>query len=172
MRALRMAVAQTRLSDRELLAVRAFQPPPPDGEPRRQILTAGELGLVPEYRPSPSWYRSFAAREEETHEAVQCAFAGAMGGVPDDVTVRSLAAPGLPGPVLVGVAHREEDLLVVGASARRWWCRNSVGRYCAARVGCPVRVVPPHELARAIEGRHRPWRQRTFDDLLAGNPPV
>jgi len=167
LRTLRVAVTQARLRDRELVAVRAFSPPR-DREPQVRLA----FGLPGSGGASQSWRRELAARERQALSIVERAFGQAMGVVPDTVRVRSLAVPGLPGPVLVDSDGWENDLLVVGTSASRHplaltrLFRRSVSCYCAARAACPVLLVPPHELAREVGSRHRPWRRRELENLL------
>src|SRR5919197_554688 len=71
---------------------------------------------------------------EALREQLESAFHEALGGVPEDLAIRSVVMTGEPGPALVQYACREEDLLVVGASCRgglrRIWQRP-VGAYCA-----------------------------------------
>jgi nucleotide-binding universal stress UspA family protein len=75
----------------------------------------------------------------------------ALGGIPADVGVRSVALEAAAGPGLVGFADRDDDLLVVGDAQtfgiRRLWS-GRVAHYCINRATCPVLVVPPPALAR------------------------
>ncbi|HUZ56185.1 MAG TPA: universal stress protein [Streptosporangiaceae bacterium] len=65
---------------------------------------------------------------------------------------------GEAGRVLLQIASRPEDLLVVGAGRRGALVRmarsGKVSRYCLARARCPVLAVPPPGLAQ--EAGH--WR--------------
>jgi nucleotide-binding universal stress UspA family protein len=128
--ALRTAVAEARLRDVAVLAVRAW------------TFRAGsrEPGV-------PRWRREIAAEAART---LTRAFAAAMGGPPGDVTVEMTIAEGLPERVLVDLANRADDLLVIGGTGAGVWHpgRTLVVRYCARRARCPVLVVPPPELAR------------------------
>lgn len=135
LQALRLAVDEARRRDATLHAVRTWEPAPSDpGSPEmsgthpRGTLAAAAAGVI-------------------------CrAFAETMGGEPDDVAVHTVVVPDAPGPVLVGYACRDRDLLVLGAGGRgllrRLW-GNSVVRYCVTRAACPVLVVPPPPLTRA-----------------------
>jgi len=79
----------------------------------------------------------------------------ALGGPPRELALRQTVVGGeAPGPILVGLVRAEGDLLVLGRSRRRRGFRvgGQVGRYCAQRAACPVLVVPPPELARALGG--------------------
>jgi Universal stress protein family len=60
---------------------------------------------------------------------------------------------GPAGWVLVNIASRPADLLIVGAGRRGAPARMAfakVARYCVARAQCPVVAVPPPSLAREL----------------------
>jgi nucleotide-binding universal stress UspA family protein len=129
--ALRCAVTEARRRRGTLLAVRVWS-----------------IGLA--WPPGgPAW------QEEMSQEAMMAAgraFTAAMVEPPRDVVVRVATVQGAPGPELVRLADRDDDLLVVGSGQRKLFGRMSHGstaRYCAGHAGCPVLVVPPHALARA-----------------------
>jgi len=70
-----------------------------------------------------------------------------------------------PGPALVELADRRDDLLVVGYGGRsRLGCavHGSVARYCLAHARCPVLAVPPSELIRELRPRRHHWRAGGF----------
>jgi nucleotide-binding universal stress UspA family protein len=77
----------------------------------------------------------------------------------DPVIVR-----GPPGPALVWMADRSDDLLVVGCGG---WSRlgrvvhGAVSRYCLAHARCPVLAVPAPEMIRELRSRHH-WRPEDF----------
>jgi hypothetical protein len=59
---------------------------------------------------------------------------------------------GRPGWVLVSLASRPDDMLVIGAGRRGILARiacSRVSRYCLAHAHCPVLAVPPPELRRS-----------------------
>ena len=167
LRALRTAVTQARLMRRELFAVRAF-PAPADRDQIRSA-TAGWPTFTPPSDSAADVQHEIAAREHEALDAIDRAFAHAMGGPPGDIDVCPTAMLGSPGRVLVQAAYRDEDLLVVGApSQRRFrWFRRSIGRYCLEHAKCLVLLVPPNDLARRVDRMHRPWRWRDLDKLFA-----
>jgi nucleotide-binding universal stress UspA family protein len=129
--ALRRAVGEARLRHAQLVAVRAWNPP----------VSTGPAGAT--------WRDEI---EAEAARSIEQAFADAMGGVPSDIDVQQQAIQGPAGQVLVWVAERDSDLLVVG-TCQRGWPRHIAGspitRYCIHHAHCPVLVVPPHELGRA-----------------------
>jgi nucleotide-binding universal stress UspA family protein len=86
--ALRHAVELARQYDATLIAVNAQHP--------------GD-------RPSHVWQHAAAL-------VIRDAFEEGMGGLPRDVECVLLAAPGDPGPALLGVANRANDMLVLGAA--------------------------------------------------------
>jgi hypothetical protein len=94
------------------------------------------------------------------------------GEFPDDPLVRPQVERGPAGWVLVTLASRAGDVLVLGAGRRgalprMIFCR--VTRYCAARARCPVILVPPPELAREV-GRgplaRQFWRKTLSPDHI------
>lgn len=83
-------------------------------------------------------------------------FTDTLGGLPTDVTVETVIVPDAPGPVLVGHANRDDDVLVVGTSRRRFWRRlprRGITHYCVTHATCPVLVVPPPPLAQVGSAR-------------------
>ena len=75
----------------------------------------------------------------------------AWGGPPDDIAMWSAVVRGNTGQVLVSLASRPDDVIVVGAGRRgplARICRGQVARYCVAHAGCPVLAVPPSPLER------------------------
>jgi nucleotide-binding universal stress UspA family protein len=86
--ALRHAVELARQYDAVLLAVNAQRP---DGQPSHVWQHAASL-------------------------VIRDAFEEGLGGLPKDVECVLLAAPGDPGPALLGVANRSNDVLVLGAA--------------------------------------------------------
>ncbi|MFI9645491.1 universal stress protein [Streptomyces sp. NPDC052040] len=147
--ALRRAADEARLRGAELWPVLAWEPPGGDPAARRSPAACGMTG---------EWER---LARERLLESLRGVF-GALGpGLP----MRALTARGAPGPALVGIAAREDDVLVVGAGRRSRPHRAlwpSVGRYCLAHAVCPVLAVPPSPLQAALTAAHRRnvWRLR------------
>ena len=72
------------------------------------------------------------------------------GDVPDDPQVQPHVERGPAGWVLVNLASRPDDVLVVGAGRRGALGRlafSKVSRYCLAHAQCPVVAIPPPALA-------------------------
>ncbi|MEU6510271.1 universal stress protein [Streptomyces sp. NPDC046942] len=170
--ALRAAVAQARLSGRELIAVRAYEPPP-HRSATGQRQSMWWQAQLPDPEVSPSWHRLQAAREQEAIRSLEQAFAQATGGIPHGVRVRSVAAMGAPGEVLVAAAYLDDDLLVMGKPdvrkpRRIWpwrWFRRSTCRYCSAHAICPVLTVPPQGLPRLAGTGGRPLHSQATEDV-------
>ncbi|MGI9007794.1 MAG: universal stress protein [Streptosporangiaceae bacterium] len=145
--ALRAGVAEARSAGVPLLAVLAWTP------------VGGEYA----YRRAPCpvllqvWEHAAA---ERLHDA----FDEAFGGLPAGVIVHQVVLRGKPGPVLVRLADRPGDLLVVGAGPGRAGLARpgAVSRYCLARARCPVLAVPPPDLIAAVRSRPRRWRPEDF----------
>ena len=96
------------------------------------------------------------------------------GEVPDDPLVQPRVERGPAGWVLVNLACRPGDVLVVGASRRGPLGRlvfSRVGRYCLAHAQCPVIAVPPPALARELgHGRLARifWRRSLTPERVLG----
>jgi hypothetical protein len=90
-------------------------------------------------------------------------FAVAWGEVRDDPMVQPHVERGPAGWVLVTIARRPDDLLVVGAGRRGALPRMAfarVARYCVARAQCPVLAVPPPAVARELGPGRLAWAYR------------
>ncbi|MEU2737321.1 universal stress protein [Streptomyces sp. NPDC007095] len=143
------AAEEARRREAELWPVLAWEPPGGDLTARR---SPSASAMVPE------WER---LARERLLGALHEVFGGTDTGLPG----QALVARGAPGPVLVHIASREGDLLVIGAGGRGRLHRTlapSVGRYCLAHAGCPVLAVPPSPLQAALAAVHRRniWRLR------------
>ncbi|PJN40055.1 hypothetical protein CG747_13245 [Streptomyces sp. CB02959] len=154
--ALHRAASEARATGAALWAVLAWEPPGGDIPHRGGVCPA----------PRTAW-RSMAV--DRLADALDTAFGSAGPGVP----VEPLVVYGKPGTVLLEVADRPEDLLVVGAGARgplRRALWPSVSRYCLARACCPVLAVPPSPLHRALDAVHRrnTWKLPLTTEGLAG----
>jgi nucleotide-binding universal stress UspA family protein len=149
LRALRYAEALARAHDVPLIPVMAWVPPGGD----RAVSTApGELRRV--------WQDMACQRLREALTAV-------WGMVPDEPMVQPQVERGAAGWVLVSVACRPGDVLVLGAGHHGVLARlvsRRVSRYCLAHARCPVLIVPPDALAREIgHGRlARAWWRWTL----------
>jgi len=99
--ALRAGVAEAQSAGAPLLAVLAWAP------------AGGEIA----YRrgPCPLLLRLW---EQEACERLRDAFDQMFGGLPEGVAVRQLVVRAPPGPALVELADRRDDLLVVGYGGR------------------------------------------------------
>jgi nucleotide-binding universal stress UspA family protein len=152
--ALRTAVAEARAACAAVLAVLAWAP------------AGGELAYA--RAPCPVLLRLW---EQAAVQRMRDAFDEAFGGLPDGVAVRRTVVRGSPGPTLVELADRRDDLLVVGYGGRsRLGCaiHGTVTRYCMAHARCPVLAVPPPELIKELRPWHHHWRPEDFTIPLAG----
>jgi nucleotide-binding universal stress UspA family protein len=148
LQALRHAVGLARTYQASLVAVVAWTPPGGEMQARRW----------PAARLAREWHDAAAG-------TLRAAFDEGLGGVPADVRCDLFTVRGETGRVLVGVADRESDLLVVGTGRRGPLGRllhARVAAYCAAKAGCTVVAVPPPPLA-GTRGRGR-----VPAELLAG----
>ncbi|MFD9130563.1 universal stress protein [Kitasatospora sp. NPDC059571] len=138
--ALHRAVAEAGRLGAEVLAVLAWEPP------------GGEFG----YRRSPCPPLLAAVRDAAAGR-LATALGEAFGGARPAVPLRSLAVRGQTVPVLVGLAGRPDDLLVVGAGRGllRRGLRPSVAAGCLRQAGCPVLAVPRPALQHDLDALHR-----------------
>jgi nucleotide-binding universal stress UspA family protein len=131
--ALRCAVAEARRRQARLIAVRVWS-------------------LPVDWPPSPMGFHGSEDLAVQAQQVVRRAFASAMVEAPQDVDARIATVQGLPGPALVRLADREDDLLVVGSRQRTplgRMLRASTAGYCVNHADCPVLVVPRPTLAKA-----------------------
>jgi nucleotide-binding universal stress UspA family protein len=146
LQALRWAAEEARERHVPLAPVIAWVPPGGD--------------LAERSHPSPYLRKVWA---DAASAKLSAAFEEGLGGLPDDLCVRSLVARGDTGPVLVDVADQPGDLLVIGTGRRHpvsRALRRSVGRYCLAHATCPVLAVPPSALMDELRHGLRPWSLR------------
>jgi nucleotide-binding universal stress UspA family protein len=132
-RALRYARDLAADSDAMLIPVHAWTPPGGDIADRR-----APNPVLRRVWQDAAWQRLWASVEV------------AFGGPPQGVEMSPVVVRGLPGEVIVGLARRADDLIVVGAGRRGLLARvrhGQVARYCVARAACPVVAVPPSDLA-------------------------
>jgi len=150
LQALREAVTIARQRGMEVLAVRACCPVP----------AGASFGCWPAAWRDPAFVPlpPLLDAEQQGMVFVDYAFSEAMGGIPDDVPVRTIVSYDLPYKALTATAWKETDLLVLGTSRRHpWWpFRRSPGRYCAAHAVCPVLIVPPHQGVRELDRTRGP----------------
>lgn len=155
--ALRASVSEARRRQAMLLAVLAWQPP------------GGEIAYA--RSPNPALTEFF---ETEAVGRLRQSFEAAFGGCPQGVDVLPMVVRGEPGPVLVQVAERTGDLLVLGAGERGRAARlfhGRVARYCVARARCPVLTVPPPALLCAVPRPERHRLPRPVPSAPAGQLP-
>jgi len=152
--ALRAAVTEARTTGATLLPVLAWTP------------VGGELA----YRRAPSPVL-LGIWEQEARDRMRNAFDAAFGGVPGGLRVVAMVIRARPGPALVQLADRPDDLLVVGYGGRNWLSRafhGAVARHCMAHARCPVLAVPPPELISKLRRWPRVWRPTDFRVPAAG----
>ena len=143
LRALRYAEAEARAHEALLIPVIAWLPP------------GGDRG-VPD--PSEGYLRK--VWRDLAWQRLREALTAVWGEVPGDPMVQPQVERGPAGWVLVSVARRPGDLLVLGAGhnaapARLVSCGAS--RYCLAHAHCPVLIVPPDALARETGHGRLAW---------------
>ncbi|MFF7754470.1 universal stress protein [Streptomyces sp. NPDC007971] len=147
--ALRRAAEEAGRRGAELWPVLAWEPPGGDHAARRFPASAV---MVQEW-------------ERLARERLVGALSEVFGGPDTGLPGQGLVVRGTPGPVLVQIADRKDDILVVGAGQRSLVHRMlspSAGRYCLGHATCPVLAVPPSPLQAALTAVHRrnTWRLR------------
>jgi nucleotide-binding universal stress UspA family protein len=142
-RALRYAEVEALAHDALLIPVIAWSPP------------GGDRG-VPD--PSEGYLRK--VWRDMAWQRLREALTAVWGDVPCDPMVQPQVERGPAGWVLVSVACRPGDLLVLGAGGHGALMRlgsRGVSRYCLAHAHCPVLIVPPDALARETEHGRLAW---------------
>jgi nucleotide-binding universal stress UspA family protein len=149
LQALRFAVGHARAFSAALVPVIAWEPPGGDSA----------------YHRFPSILSDEWAKSAE--ERLIRAFDEGLGGPPADVVLLPLAVRGPAGRVLVEVADRENDLLVLGKDQHGLPHRllhGSTTGHCLAHARCAVIVVQPSRLEAEL--RHRRSTSRHWQDSL------
>ncbi len=132
LQALRWAAEEAR--DRQVVLVAAIAWSPPGGD------------LAERTHPSSHLRRIW---RDAARQRLLDSFDNGLGGLPQDIEVHARVERGETGTVLVDVADKPDDLLVIGTGRRTFLgraLRSSVGRYCLAHAKCPVLAVPPSAL--------------------------
>jgi nucleotide-binding universal stress UspA family protein len=160
LRALRYGDVLARAHQAPLIPVIAWEPP--GGAPAGRFQYSDEL--------SKECQGNACRRLRDALVAV-------WGKVPDDPLVQPHVERGPAGWVLVSIARRPDDLLIVGAGRRGALPRMAfakVARYCVARAQCPVLTIPPSALARELGYGRLAWAYRhrplTTEQILRGQP--
>lgn len=142
LQALRFGEGLARAHDAVLVPVIAWEMP---GDRGYRTAPAGELGKA---------CRDLAAGR------LRDALVAVWGEVPGDPRVQPHVERGPPGWVLVNLACRPGDVLVVGAGRRGSLARlthSAVSRYCLAHARCPVIATPPPALACELRRGRLAW---------------
>ena len=145
LQAVRYAADLARALGCELIPVLAWSPPGGDLADR-----GGPSAYLRQVWKDAAWQR------------LEYSLELAFGQVPADLRVEPLAVRGDAGAVLVTVANKPDDLIVIGAGRRGALGRLAacrVSRYCLAHACCPVIAVPPSALAELSRGL-RGWARR------------
>ncbi|WP_042387177.1 universal stress protein [Streptacidiphilus melanogenes] len=162
--ALRMAVAEARSSERVLVAVLAWEPP--GGEAAYRLAPDPDLVRIWERAAIERLDSAFAQALGGSADAS----AGTVGGVPDDVALERVVVRGPAAYALTGLAERADDLLVLGAGARRPLARllrGAVRRRALAHAHGPVMLVaPPAQPPALPRAVRRELRRLTPEDFL------
>jgi nucleotide-binding universal stress UspA family protein len=160
LQALRYAENLARAHDAVVIPVIAWEPPGGDRDERLQ--NSGYLRQ---------------ACQDLARQRLHDALITVWGEVPADRRVQPQVARGPAGQVLVNLARRPGDVLVVGAGCRGALGRvafSRVSRYCLAHADCPVLAIPPPALARELAHRHLGWlfwhRPLTPEQVLRDQP--
>jgi nucleotide-binding universal stress UspA family protein len=160
LQALRYGEGLARAHDAVLIPVIAWEPPGGDRDERF---------------PNSGYLRR--ACRDLACQRLRDALIAAWGEIPPSPLVQPLIARGPAGRVLVDLACRPGDVLVVGAGRRGTLARvglSKVCRYCLAHAQCPVLAIPPPALARELRRSRLGWlfwhRPLTPDHILRDQP--
>ena len=143
LQALRFALGHARTFGAALIPVIVWQPPGGDSAHRRMPIRLADEWAV------------------QAEQRLLTAFDEGLGGLPPDVTALPLVVRGPVGPVLVRVAERDNDMLVLGQSRHGMLHRalhGSPTHYCVRHARSSVILVPPTRLT--LEVRRELRRQR------------
>jgi nucleotide-binding universal stress UspA family protein len=158
--ALRYAEALARAHNAALIPVMAWAVP--GGDQAGRMRSGGDMRQ---------------ACRQLASEQLRNALIAVWGEVPSDRLVQPQVELGSPGWVLVNLACRPGDLLIVGAGRRGTVARmafSKVSRYCLAHAQCPVLAVPPPALAAELRHRRLVWlfwhRALTPEQILRDAP--
>jgi nucleotide-binding universal stress UspA family protein len=111
-------------------------------------------------------YRAGSSRElgkacrDLACQRLRDALMAVWGEVPGDPWLQPHVEHGPAGWVLVNLASRPDDVLVVGAGRRGTLGRlafSKVSRYCLARAQCPIIAIPPPALACELGHGRLAW---------------
>jgi nucleotide-binding universal stress UspA family protein len=160
LRALRYAEGLARAHGAALIPVLAWEPP--GGDHGVRVQPSGPL--------RQEWQLLACQRLHDALIAV-------WGETPDDPLVQPHVERGPAGWVLVNLASRPGDVLIVGAGRRGRLARmvfSKVSRYCLAHAQCPVLAIPPPALARELRRARLGWafwhRPLTPEQVLRDQP--
>ena len=160
LRALRYGEGLARAHHAVLIPAMAWEPP--GGDRAERVQPSGDLRR--------EWHKLACGRLRDALIAV-------WGEVPGDPLVQPQIERGPAGWVLVNLACRPGDVLVVGAGRRGALARMAfpkVSRYCLAHAQCPVLAIPPPALARELAHGRLAWafwhRPLTAEQILRDQP--
>ena len=160
LQALRYGEGLARAHDAVLIPVLAWEPP--GGERDEWIRASGPLRQ---------------ACRDLAWQRLRDALTAVWGEVPDDPRVQPHLERGPAGWVLVNLARRPGDVLVVGTGRRGALARmafSRVSRYCLAHAQCPVLAIPPPAFAREFAHGRLAWvmwhRSLTPERILRDQP--
>ena len=160
LQALRYGEGLARAHGAVLIPVLAWELP--GGDHAVRVQPSGEL--------RQEW-RNFACQR------LRDALIAVWGKIPGDPLVQPHLERGPAGWVLVNLARRPGDVLVVGAGRRGALARmafSKVSRYCLAHAQCPVLAIPPPALARELRHGRLAWvfwhRPLTPEQILRDQP--
>jgi nucleotide-binding universal stress UspA family protein len=157
LRALRYARELAVATEATLIPVHAWLPPGGEMADRRA--------------PNPILRKIW---QEAAWERLWKSIEAAWGEPAADTEMWPVTIRGGAGEVLVGLANRPDDVIVLGAGRRGPIARifhGRVARYCLAHAECPVLAVPPSELARCARrwpgalSRHHGLAREAIDGL-------
>ena len=158
--ALRYAEGLACAHDAVLIPVLAWEPP--GGDRAERIQPAGDLRR---------------ACRDLARQQLRGALNAVWGEIPGGPRVQPHLERGPAGRVLVNLACRPGDVLVVGAGRRGVLARmvfSRVSRYCLAHAQCPVLAIPPPTLARELRHGRLAWmfwhRALTPEQILRDRP--
>lgn len=165
LRAVREAVSLARCRRAQLIAIKTYTEPLYDSTPFHGLLATSQLYGIGLHGDDTIAHEEIEQRqriaESNALGEMRQTFETALGEVPRNIPMRLMTTTSKLDAAIISVVHDDRDVIVLpidNVPPRRFNKR-------AARLGCLVLLVPPHELAHKV---HR-WHHLNPESLIAAH---